>query len=334
MKKILIYLFIAAIIAAFIFQSCPDQTINTPPKVVEPEKKVLQIPIFDKDSSFSFIDKQVSFGPRVPNSDAHKKCRIWLVEKLKSYGATVIEQEFKATQYTGKQLNGANIIASFNPNAPKRIIISSHWDSRHVADQDEKDKDKPVLGADDGASGVGVIIELARQLKAKPTEIGVDMILFDAEDLGKDDVQTLEDMKTWCLGSQYWAANPHVAGYHAKYGILLDMVGATGARFAKEEFSVKYAREFVDKIWKLAASQGYGSYFATEETGGVTDDHYFVNTISGIPMLDIINKPLEGGFVKHWHTHNDNMQAIDKETIRVVGQLLLQVIYNENEGQL
>ncbi len=335
MKKILIYIFIAVVIGGIVFESCPSLQDNAgASSIKDAEKKVLQIPTFDRDSAFSFIDAQVAFGPRVPNSDAHQKCKAWLVEKLKSYGATVVTQEFKATQYTGKTLNGVNIIASFNPSVPKRVIFAAHWDSRHIADQDEKDKDKPILGADDGASGVGILVELARQLQAKPTEMGIDLILFDAEDLGKDDVQTMEDMKTWCLGSQHWAANPHVAGYRAKFGVLLDMVGATGARFTKDKISMQYAGEFMDKIWRIAANQGFSSYFVSDLSGELTDDHYFVNTIAGIPMLDIINRPSDGGFVKHWHTHNDNIQAIDKETIRVVGQVLLHVIYNENEGQL
>jgi glutaminyl-peptide cyclotransferase len=335
MKKILIYIFIAIVIGGIIFQSCPSLQDNSGSAVVkDPEKKVLQIPAFNRDSAFSFVDAQVAFGPRVTNSEGHRKCKAWLVDKFKSYGAVVVEQEFKATQYTGKVLNGVNIIASFNPTAPKRVIFAAHWDSRHIADQDEKDQDKPILGADDGASGVGILVELARQLKEKPTEMGIDLILFDAEDLGKDDVQTMEDMKTWCLGSQHWAANPHVPGYRAKYGVLLDMVGATGARFTKDKISMQYAGEYMDKIWRMASNQGFGAYFVSDLSGEMTDDHYFVNTIAGIPMLDIINRPTDGGFVKHWHTHNDNIQAIDKETIRVVGQLLLHVIYNENEGQL
>ncbi len=333
MKKIFVYLLLAAMAAALIWKACPN---DPPPPVIQDDptpKKNVDIPRFHSDSALSFIAKQVDFGPRVPNSAAHKSCKQWLVNKLKSYGATVYEQDFKATQYTGTVLNGTNIVAAFNPQATNRMIIAAHWDSRFVADHDTKDTNKPILGADDGASGVGVIIELARQLQAKPTQMGVDLVLFDAEDNGKDNVQTMEDAKSWCLGSQHWAKTPHINGYRAKFGILLDMVGATGARFSRDQISMQYAAEYTNKVWKMAEQMGYGAYFVPELSGPMTDDHLFVNEIAGIPMMDIINRSAEGGFASHWHTHNDNMKAIDRETIRVVGQLMLSVLYHEDANQ-
>jgi glutaminyl-peptide cyclotransferase len=311
---------------------------NNTPKV--PEKKNLTIPKFDMDSAFQYVEKQVSFGPRVPSSDAHQQCKEWLVEKLESFGTTVIEQDFEATLYTGEKHDFTNIIGQYNPAAAKRIILAAHWDSRLWADSklSAERRDQAIDGADDGASGVGVLLEIARQLQANPIEnMGVDFILFDAEDNGehseemRSQLEEMESMKTWCLGSQYWSRNPHKNGYRAQYGILLDMVGAKNARFPKEGFSMQIAPSLVNKIWKMAQGMGYSNYFTNEEGGAVTDDHYFVASIAKIPMIDIIHLSAdeEHTFGEHWHTHNDNIDVIDPRTLRAVGQVVTAVIYKE-----
>ncbi len=309
---------------------------STPPSDdKEKPLKTVSIPRFEKDSAFRFVEKQVAFGPRVPNSEAHRKCKEWLVGQFKSFGAKVVEQDFQAKAYTGKMLEGTNIIAQFQPGRKKRILLAAHWDSRHIADSplSTERKDEPILGADDGGSGVAVLLEVGRQLHANPIEMGVDIILFDAEDYGQsNDEQAAQE--SWCLGSQYWARHLHKKGYRPKYGILLDMVGAKGARFGKGQVSMNYAPKVMNKTWKLAKNMGYGNYFVDVRSNGVTDDHYFVNTIAKIPMIDIINKPLETetGFGNHWHTHNDNIKVIDKRTLRAVGQVMLAVTYREANG--
>jgi Zn-dependent M28 family amino/carboxypeptidase len=306
---------------------------NTPQAVAVPKPRV-EIPLFSQDSAYNFVEKQVAFGARVPNTAAHKQCRTYLVNTLKRFGATVTEQDFSADTYTGMKMSGANIIGSFNPTNPKRIILSAHWDSRFQADQD-KDKAKhktPVMGADDGASGVGILLEIARCLKNKPIDLGVDIILFDIEDQGADEGDTTG--ATWCLGSQYWARVPHVKGYKADFGILLDMVGAKGAVFPKEGYSMYYAPQLTDKVWQLGIDMGYINYFvnAQEKQGGfITDDHYAVNKVAGIKMIDIINRK-ETGFGAHWHTSNDNMKVIDKETLKAVGRVVTAVAYKTYEG--
>jgi len=313
---------------------CDDDSPPPPPI----EQKVLVVPKFSRDSAYQYIEKQVNFGPRVPNSKAHKACKNWLVSKFKGFGAEVIEQDFDAKAYNGTILNGTNIIAQYNPEAKKRLIFAAHWDSRHVADSpiNEERKKDPILAADDGGSGVGVILEMARTLQINPVEkMGVDLILFDAEDYGDDD-RNNPNMDSWCLGSRYWSKHLHKSGYKAKYGILLDMVGSKGATFPKEGKSMRFAPQIVEKVWKLAQAKGYSNYFTNNSREVGIDDHVPVNLNTNIPMIDVINMSQETqtGFGVHWHTHNDNMDIISKKTLRVVGQTMLEVVYREEAGKL
>lgn len=312
---------------------------NTASNSSSPTTETLQpvaVPKFERDSAFSFVQKQVAFGPRVPNTDAHRQCKEWLVQKFQSSGLQVTEQPFKAKAYTGKMLNGVNIIAQYNPAALRRILLAAHWDSRHIADSplNVDRSDEPILGADDGGSGVAVLLEVARQLQANPADVGVDFVLFDAEDHGNDSDVNPEP-ESWCLGSQHWSRNLVPPGYRPRFGILLDMVGAKNARFTKEGVSMNFAPEVMNKVWNLAQSLGYTNYFVNENSNPITDDHYFVNTIAKIPMIDIIGKSAntETGFGAHWHTHNDNLDVIDVRTLRAVGQTVLEVIYREAAGR-
>lgn len=324
------YCFLPIIILLSLFACKNDKAVDTPIERV----KNLSIPAFDREAAYDFVAKQVEFGPRVPNTPAHQSTKKWLVNQLKAQGAKVIEQDFVATAYTQEKLNGTNIIGQYNPAATERILLAAHWDSRHITDEDpdETKRNLPVDAADDGASGVGVLLEIARHLKLLPDYMGVDIIFFDAEDYG-----TPTDGNTFCLGAQYWSTNFHVKNYNAKYGILLDMVGAKNARFPIEGTSERHAPEVVNKIWKLAREMGKEAYFSMEKVRGVTDDHLFVNEMTRIPMIDIINLPKHTDqtkrFVNHWHTTNDNMDNIDKQTLGTVGQVLLAVIFNEAMGK-
>ena len=329
-NKILVPLVLSALLLAAL-SSCQSDGSGQSSAEEAPPKEKVSVPKFERDSAYAFVEQQVAFGPRVPNTEAHQKCKQWLTGQFKSYGAKVIEQDFQPTAYTGTVLKATNIIAQFNPDANKRIVLAAHWDSRPFADSplSEERRDEPILGADDGGSGVAVLLEVARQLQAHPIEMGVDLVLFDAEDYGESGGERAE---TYALGSQYWARNLHVSGkQRPKYGILLDMVGARGARFPQEYYSVQFAPQVVRKVWKLAQNMGYGNYFVNDSGGGITDDHYFVNTIANIPMIDIINRQpgAQAGFGEHWHTHNDNMDIIDPRTLRAVGQVLLAVVYRE-----
>ena len=298
----------------------------------EVPKAKIEVPIFNPDSAYYFVEKQVSFGPRVISSIPWKNCAIWLEKKFKTYTPNVIVQEAPITTYDGKKHTLKNIIASFSPEKNNRIALFAHWDSRHIADHDTKNQDAPILGANDGGSGVGVLLELARQFSIKNPTIGVDIILFDAEDYGQPEDSKFPIMQdSWCLGSQYWSKNPHKPNYYARYGILLDIVGAKNATFRKEEISSYYAPNILEKVWRKANQLGYGNHFVFENAKQIVDDHLYVNQITSIPTIDIIeyDPATESNFNKHWHTHKDDMDNIDKNTLNAVGQTLLEVIYNE-----
>ncbi|MCE9540698.1 MAG: M28 family peptidase [Bacteroidetes bacterium] len=310
----------------FLASGC-DQTQETKETVETKTVDVKKItaPDFNADSAYAYIKTQVDFGPRVPGTASHAKCADFLVAKLKSYGLETIVQRGTVQTFDKKQFTLKNIIASFKPEAQSRILICSHWDTRPFADSDIKDKDKPIDGANDGASGVGVALEIARQVSSIQPNIGIDIILFDIEDYG-----TSGNNESWCLGSQFWAKNLHKTNYYANFGVLLDMVGGPNAIFPKESNSVELASAAVDKVWKAASNIGYGNYFLsqTKEFVGV-DDHIYVNQ-AGIPCIDIIEyNQATGGFGDYHHTHKDNMSLIDKNTLKAVGQTLLEVIYNE-----
>jgi hypothetical protein len=244
----------------------------------------------------------------------------------------MIVQKAMLATFDGKKIELKNIIAQFSPQQKRRVLLCAHWDTRPWSDQDSVRKDEPSDGASDGASGVAVLLEIARQLKQSKPTIGIDIIMLDLEDYGQPDDSPFEKKQdTYGLGTQYWAKNPHVPGYYAEYGILLDMVGAKNATFAREKYSLQYAPSVVAKIWDAANQIGYSDYFPFRDGGFVTDDHYYINTIINIPTVDIIqfDSSTRSGFGSYWHTHADNISIIDANTLKAVGQTLLQVIYSE-----
>lgn len=337
MKNRLTILSLAFLAVIFTVVSCKDEAKPEPiaqetEKDAPPRQKV-NVPPFQADSAYAFIEKQLSFGPRNPNSSGHKQCKEWLHDAMSQWADEVILQDFKAQTYRGESFDATNIIGVFNPDATMRIVLAAHWDTRFIADYDtdESRQEEPIPGADDGASGVGVLLEIARNLKAFPIELGVDIIFFDAEDQGDNSGRNSE---SWCLGAQHWAKNPHKKGYTAEFGILLDMVGSKGARFTMEGFSMQFAPQLTNQIWNLAQSMGYGGYFVKTRTGPITDDHYFVNTIAKIPMTNIVNRPEDSktGFGWYWHTHSDNIDVINIPTLKAVGQVVLATVYRTNNG--
>jgi glutaminyl-peptide cyclotransferase len=319
------------LIAVSILSSCKNKTDSD--QTEEQTLKLAATPAFNADSAYAFIQKQVDFGPRVPNSSAHAKCGDYLVATLERLGLEVTEQNFTATTYDNKKLKARNIIGSFNPSASKRILLASHWDSRPFADQDSVHKEKPVPAANDGASGVGVLLEITRMLastKDKP-DIGIDIIFFDAEDWGNSE-EAKDKFSGYCLGSQYWAANKHAPGYTAYFGILLDMVGAKNATFLKEGYSMEMAGGVVKTVWDIAAQLGYSNFFIDRRGSAITDDHLPVNEVAKIPMIDIIHTQADNianTFFEDWHTTQDTMDNIDPETLKAVGQTLTQVLFQE-----
>ena len=257
----------------------------------------------------------------------------YLASELNRHGAEVQVQDADVVAFDGTVLHAKNIIGIFSPEKTDRILLFAHWDSRPFADNDpdEANHRKPVLGANDGASGVGALLEIARQIGMKSPQVGVDIIFFDAEDYGQPYFSTHSEVQdSWALGTQYWVRRPHRPGYRARFGILLDMVGGENAVFAREKASLQYAPGIVDKVWKKAQSLGYGKYFSDNEGGYIIDDHVYVNKM-GIPSINIIqyDASSDSGFNPQWHTVHDTMDHIDKETLKAVGQTVLAVIYNE-----
>lgn len=288
---------------------------------------------FNGDSALAFARAQCEFGPRTPNSPALEKCGDYIVAQFKAAGLTVTEQRTKVTGWDGKQLGCRNIIAAFHPERKDRVVLAAHYDSRPWA---EKDADStrhrtPVMAADDGASGVAVLLEVARHLQKLNPQIGVDLVCFDAEDYGAPywaPENKRDDESTFCLGSQYWSKNI-AADYKPRYGILLDMVGGADNRFYFEGFSLRYAQPVVTKVWDAARLAEAGDYFVQESGGFITDDHLPMNNIAGIPTIDIIAFNPDGGFPAHWHTTGDTMDKLSAKTLRAVGQTLLQVLSEE-----
>lgn len=302
-----------------------------------PPKPKVDVPKFNADNAYNYIQKQVDFGPRFVNSPGHKACASWLAQELESLGAVVTKQPVDINAYNGKLLKAVNIVGAINPSAPKRVLLCAHWDTRHIADYDpdKSNHTKPILGADDGGSGVGVLLEIARVLKERPLKnIGVDIVLFDAEDYGQpqDGGGFAKQDHTWALGSQHWSRYKHKPGYRATFGILLDMVGAKGAKFTMDGTSMKYAPQLMKNVWNVAHEAGFGNFFSYQKTGELQDDHLYVNMIAKIPTIDIIHRKTNNSFGPHWHTMDDNMSVISKSSLRAAGQTVLAVVYAEDVG--
>lgn len=332
-SKIMIALLIVALIAGAAFNFLPSNKAEV--SETEEIEKVQPVgPDFNADSAYIYLQEQCDFGPRTMNSTAHDKCEKWIIQKFEQYGCKVTTQKATLNGYDGTPLRSTNIMASYNPKATTRIMFCAHWDCRPWADNDPDSTNwhKPIIAANDAASGVGVMIELARILKGSGLELGVDFICFDAEDYGTPQWFEGEDPgDTWALGAQYFANNlPE--GYAPRYGILLDMVGGVGAKFYREGMSMQYAPAIVKKVWNAARQVGYGSYFPKDDGGMITDDHIPVNQTANIPCIDVIPyypDCAQSSFGPTWHTIADNMDNIDKNTLKAVGQTIVQVLFTE-----
>lgn len=325
------HLYTLSVMCLLCLTACHQQQNNTTTPTEEQPTITVN---FNADSAYAYVARQVAYGPRVPNTATHEQCLQYLSAHMAMYADTVIQQTFTAKAYNGTMLKGCNIIACFRPEQENRILLAAHWDSRPYADYDpnEANRHSAIDAANDGASGVGVLMEIARQLQITPPNVGVDIILFDLEDYGEPAYESENySGENWCLGSQFWAQNPHTPYYKARYGILLDMVGGRNAHFPKEGTSKYFASSVLDKIWNHASTLGYSSTFTGETSHAITDDHLYVNRYRNIPMVDIIDiDPYSPtGFNATWHTLNDNMEHIDPHTLYMTGRVVLYTIMNE-----
>ena len=287
------------------------------------EVRTRAVPAFNADSAYSYVKRQTDFGPRVPNTAPHDATAAWLSSELKRHGAEVTEQKADLRAFDGTILKSTNIMGSFNPGMDNRLLLLVHYDTRPWADEDPDDSNhkKAIDGANDGASGVGVLLEAARIFGQQNPETGIDILFVDSEDYG-----TEGDDTSWALGARYFAENPIKPGYRPAEAILLDMVGGKGAVFPAEYFSRQAAPGLDDAFRAAAARAGHGDMFPRNYGGAVTDDH--VELIKqGIPAIDIIDYRVNEGFCPTWHTMADNIDNIDKESLRAVGETLLHFIY-------
>lgn len=292
----------------------------------------VQIPDFSADSAYRYVSDQLAFGFRTPGTKAQRDCAAYLQSKMRQWCDTVILQPFSTVLWNGQTVNGINIIASLDPDKSDRILLCAHWDSRLWADHDPDSLNhrKPIPGANDGASGVATLMEMARVISANRPSVGIDFIFFDVEDQGMPEWAD-EDYQdnTWCKGSQYWAQNPHRPYYRAIYGILFDMVGTTQPRFTKEEISRRYAPSLIDKVWRAAAAIGSASTFVDQPTDAILDDHLYVNQIANIPTIDIVQNNPDCSFFPLWHTLADNLDAIEPRSMKTVADVVMKTIYGD-----
>ncbi len=288
----------------------------------------MPVPAFSGSQAFEYLRQQCAFGPRNPGSRAHEQCLNFLTQQLQFCTGAVTRQNFPHTGYEHEPYTMTNVIATFNAPAAKRILIAAHWDSRPRSDRETSKAliEKPVPGANDGASGVAVLLELARIMKNNPPPIGVDLVLFDGEDFGKSG-----DLDNYFLGSRYFAAS-RPPGFNPRFGILLDMIGDRALQLPKEGFSVQYAPDVVQLVWDTARELGLPAF--TDAVGPMVEDDHVPMNNAGIRMIDIIDSELIGGNTasperNYWHTQRDTPDRCSAQSLETVGTLLATIIYNK-----
>ncbi|MBR9991362.1 MAG: M28 family peptidase [Gemmatimonadetes bacterium] len=272
------------------------------------------VPPFSGQNAHALLRRQVDFGPRVAGMAGHAAQLGWMTRHMRDRADTVIVQEFTHSASNGRTLRMSNVFARFNVNARDRILLLAHWDTRPTADMDRERPNEPILGANDGASGTAVLMELASVLSSHSPPIGVDILLVDGEDYGPGE----PDMY---LGAKHFAAN-QPPDFRPLYGILLDMVGDRDPRFPIETNSYEYAPEVVDRVWSVAEQIGLGAMFPRTDGGRITDDHVPLNK-AGIRTINIIDFDYE-----HWHTHGDIVENTSPVGLEAVGRVVTALIYN------
>lgn len=322
--------------AAAVAVSCNTSSKNSKEDTSDKEQRI-QAPVsFNRDSAYAYVRRQVAMGPRVSGTPGNLKCREYIVSELTRHGAQNINvQTGEVTAFNGDVLPIGNIMASYRPELKDRVLLLAHYDTRPWADSDlnEDNRLQPVIGANDGGSGVAVLLEMARQFNQTEPPVGIDLLFVDAEDYGQTSGFSTHDT-TWCLGTQYWVENmPYAPDSLPRYAILFDMVGGIDAKFHREFFSDNKARKIVDKIWSVAERSGFGDRFINKSGGAAVDDHLFINE-AGIPAVDIIETKNEKTrtFPETWHTLDDNMDNVDPSSMHAVGQTVLNLLYNEKSA--
>jgi glutaminyl-peptide cyclotransferase len=286
---------------------------------------------FDGGSAFEYIKAQVAFGPRVPGTTGHRRTGDWIVAQMRQRADTVIEQRWTHTTMTGEQLPMRNILARIRPSATDRVLYIAHWDTRPRADYDPipENRSRPIDGANDGASGVALLIGVADALKKTPPNVGVDLLFVDGEDYGHfGDLATHKDV---LIGATYFAEHLPSPGYHPIFGVVWDMVADLDQQFLHESQSVQGAPEVVARVWQTAADLGYAKHFLTQSAGSIDDDHVPLLR-KGLRVIDVIDLrygPLNasGNAVpNHHHTTNDTIDKVSAASLQVVGDVAVALV--------
>jgi glutaminyl-peptide cyclotransferase len=305
---------------------CGNGQVEEHASVLRLDDKSATVPEFNQDRAFDYLIAQTEFGPRNPGSPGHQQCLQYLTFEMQKFADAVNLQDFRHTGYGGRSYQMTNIIASFNLEATNRILLGAHWDTRPRAerDPDPARRNEPILGANDGGSGVAVLLEMARMLSENSPPVGVDIILFDGEDYGREG-----DLDQYCIGSKYFARNKP-PGFRPMFGIIIDMVGDREARFPREQYSTRYASWVVNLIWDTARRLNV-PLFEERESGGIYDDHVPLNE-AGIPTALIIDSDLIGydgpnERRRYWHTTMDTPEQCNPESLGAVGRVLAEIIY-------
>jgi hypothetical protein len=321
MNRLIIFLLVAMM--AFGCAKQPPKQTDTQQTQDAPPSKPVDIPVFDGTTAYNFLTAQTDFGPRNPGSEGHLNCLNYLQSEFDKYADSVTIQPFTVSGYGGEVLKLTNVLASFNPHAAKRVLLIAHWDTRPRSDQDKnpKNKDKPILGANDGASGVAVLLEIARNAKLSPPPIGLDLLCVDGEDYGKEG-----DLNYYLLGAKYFTKNMP-PGYSPIFGILLDMIGDKELSIKKERYSLQDAPDIVNLVWSTANELGYGQ-FSDDLQGWVTDDHLPFDD-AGIKTIDLIDFEYPDASNRFWHTQEDTPDKCSAESLEAVGRVITTVIYRQ-----
>lgn len=294
---------------------CAKKDADTPPT------RPILTTEFDGQAALKYAAAQVAFGPRIPGTDAARKAGDWIAAQMRARGATVVEQTWTHKTKSGRALPLRNILARFNPQATQRVLYLTHWDTRPTADQEEDPADqlKPFDGANDGASGVGLLLALADALQKKPSAFGVDLLFVDGEDYG--DFSTNTDV---LLGSQHFASNLPNSRYAPVFGVLFDMIGDADLRIPQEINSVQRAPDVVQRVWSKAADMGRGAIFVTRAGEQITDDHIPLLDV-GLKVIDVIDLDYGPGNAYH-HTRKDTMDKLSAESLKAVGDVALALL--------
>lgn len=313
--------------------ACHGHSSNTSATAETTDYASVAIPEFNADSAWQYTADQLAFGPRTPGSQGQTRCAEYLARQMRRWCDTVIVQEFTTTLWDGRTVKGKNIISTLHPatqegTAP-HILLAAHWDSRLWADHDPDSANhkRPIPGANDGASGVATLMEMARVMSQMRPTAAIDFVFFDLEDQGIPEWAEVYQDHTWCLGSQHWSKTPHLPYYTARFGILFDMVGTDAPRYTKEECSMRYASTIMDKMWTAAAILGHQNIFQNQRTDMIMDDHYYINSLANIPTIDIVQNTPGCSFYPYWHTVKDDLDAVNRQSLKIVADVTMKTIY-------